>query len=465
MNQNRPRSGDDAFDDVVSALCGLIGRCVISCAATLCWTIVSVVLVKWVPSDWCWYAIVIYLVLLVTCVGIAAVPWPCRARDVARFILPVMGDVLRWRRRRARRLGNEWLRDTRLVTDADDRRPVSHPVFLWPDRIEIQRLRVVGVTEERIRAAVTASLARLDMADYRLTRTGNSAWVIDLYTRDRIDVLREPRVLRDIVPARARVGHLYVPVGRDLDGDAWQDLADLSGALLSGLPGSGKSSGMNELAVALLARPDLAEVHVLDGKGSGDWRWAQGRAAGYVATSGYDEALRLLRLLHGRMMARLTDAAGSEDPNMWHGFGVSHPDRAIVLFIDEVQTWTDPPQMSKESKEGRDEFLSLVTDLIRRGRSAMIVVVLATQRPVATVIPTSLRDICGLRICLRVRTTDSARAALGDLVDGDPSPCDIPPDATGMGVMTTDTGHVKVIRFDYLPPDALRAFGRPKTEH
>jgi hypothetical protein len=55
----------------------------------------------------------------------------------------------------------------------------------------------------------------------------------------------------------------------------------------------------------------------------------------------------------------------------------------------------------------QDEFKTLVRDLVARGRAAGIIMIAATQRPSADIIPTSLRDLFGFRVAFRC-TTDSS---------------------------------------------------------
>jgi len=50
---------------------------------------------------------------------------------------------------------------------------------------------------------------------------------------------------------------------------------------------------------------------------------------------------------------------------------------------------------------------------VRRGRSAGILVVLASQRLTADAIPTVIRDICGVRIAGRVTRPEDAELILG----------------------------------------------------
>ncbi len=52
-------------------------------------------------------------------------------------------------------------------------------------------------------------------------------------------------------------------------------------------------------------------------------------------------------------------------------------------------------------------------DLVARGRAAGIIVVAATQKPSADVIPTSLRDLFGFRCALRCNTPQASDTILG----------------------------------------------------
>src|SRR5438045_1214935 len=63
--------------------------------------------------------------------------------------------------------------------------------------------------------------------------------------------------------------------------------------------------------------------------------------------------------------------------------------------------------------EQQKEFVTLVRDLVARGRAAGIIVVAATQRPSADIVPTSLRDLFSYRLAFRCTTDSSSDIILG----------------------------------------------------
>ena len=75
----------------------------------------------------------------------------------------------------------------------------------------------------------------------------------------------------------------------------------------------------------------------------------------------------------------------------------------ILCVIDELAYFS----VTIGTKDEQDEFRTLVRDLVARGRAAGIIVIAATQRPSADIIPTSLRDLFGYRVAFRC-TTDSS---------------------------------------------------------
>jgi S-DNA-T family DNA segregation ATPase FtsK/SpoIIIE len=74
-----------------------------------------------------------------------------------------------------------------------------------------------------------------------------------------------------------------------------------------------------------------------------------------------------------------------------------------VLIIDELAVFTKATK-----KKDADEFSGLLRDLVARGRAAGIILVCATQRPSADIVPTSLRDLISIRIALRSTTPDAS---------------------------------------------------------
>ena len=81
----------------------------------------------------------------------------------------------------------------------------------------------------------------------------------------------------------------------------------------------------------------------------------------------------------------------------------------VLVVFDEMAYFSATIGESKQQKE----FVGLVRDLVARGRAAGIIVVAATQRPSADIIPTSLRDLFGYRWAFRCTTDASSDVILG----------------------------------------------------
>lgn len=80
-----------------------------------------------------------------------------------------------------------------------------------------------------------------------------------------------------------------------------------------------------------------------------------------------------------------------------------------MLVIDELAYYS----ATAGDKRQRDTFSTLLRDLVARGRAAGVIVVAATQRPSADIIPTSLRDLFGYRLAFRCTTESSSDIVLG----------------------------------------------------
>jgi S-DNA-T family DNA segregation ATPase FtsK/SpoIIIE len=89
---------------------------------------------------------------------------------------------------------------------------------------------------------------------------------------------------------------------------------------------------------------------------------------------------------------------------------VAHGLPLWVLIIDELAFHTSVVGTSKQ----RAEFGVAARDTVARCRAAGVIPLMATQRPTADVVPTSLRDLFSLRCAFRTTTTTSSDVILGD---------------------------------------------------
>ncbi|MFJ5593213.1 cell division protein FtsK [Streptomyces noursei] len=211
------------------------------------------------------------------------------------------------------------------------------------------------------------------------------------------------------------------PVGTDeYAAPVLQPLNEVPGMTIGGLPGYGKTSLINSF-LARLAPSDAVQFAVVDGKAS------------TAAQSDYaDIAPRLFRFvgsdlaaanrffhemvdLHSRRTEHSREVLGTQ--NMWQ-VGPSAAWPWLVIVVDEAYTFfreqkgSDPETKKRAALAA--ENVRLVEHLVRQGRSAGILVVLATQKVTGDALPTSIRDVCSVSLSFAQRTTDAAVAALGE---------------------------------------------------
>jgi len=159
---------------------------------------------------------------------------------------------------------------------------------------------------------------------------------------------------------------------------------------------------------------------LIDGKGLSELgRW-KGVAAGCVTTLA--DACTLLAHVEAERQRRQSERAAL-GLRIWRPGEVA----TVVVVIDELSVFTDLTGTSGEDRSMRQHFIRLLVDLVRLGRADRIVVVAATQRPSADVVPTAFRDLVGVRVALRCTTREQAQIALG-AAWAEADPTTLPPD-------------------------------------
>lgn len=174
--------------------------------------------------------------------------------------------------------------------------------------------------------------------------------------------------------------------------------------LVSGTPGSGKTTLLRAVATCLASLPDVA-VFVVDGKESADYEPLRGRVE-LVRDLGAGRALLAELAAHVRRENRAQD--GTRHP--WLDRSEARPVRVVI--VDEVADLVGG--ISRDAKRSGEDTAQALSELVRLGRGAGYAVILATQRPTVDALPGLIRDNVPHRACLRVATTDAAKAALGD---------------------------------------------------
>lgn len=409
-------------------------------------------------------------------VGVVAVSlpigfrWRTRRQTVCygeelRFALVVIGSRRKWA---------DLLEILGLAVHADLRRS-------WPRRLmstsvgrshrgrrPVQYIPLIaGVTRKPYGAAVTVVGApgqsletwqrhcgelssALRVREVIVAEPNPGAFELQLRVRDPLAnpvVLAEPPVSR----------HWELPLGINEQGvpiTGW--CHNVSGVVVGGVPGGGKSAWLAMALVSLAQRDDVQWL-LIDGKQGYDLEGLASRAYRYVSgdDAGNLEVVRdALQDVQRLMRERLRFARELYGhANLWSAKPSRlHP--VVLAVIDECQTYLDGRSLrTRDAKAVGAEIESIVQDLVKRGRSAGIVVVLSTQRPTADSIPTGIRDNCALRVCFSVRTREAARAVLGEFsTDSATSPIGAP---TGVGVSSLDGVEFR-FRSPFVPDSVLR---------
>lgn len=193
-------------------------------------------------------------------------------------------------------------------------------------------------------------------------------------------------------------------------------LAYTSGVIGS-VPRMGKTFALRELALVGALDP-RCEIYAYDLKGTGDLSALKLVAHRYGVgdePEDVEQQLAELRELRQEMRRRVKVIRGLPDevcPDRKVTSDLAsqrvlklHP---VLVTVDECQVWFE-----YEDDAIRKEFIAICTDLVKRGPAVGIMIYLATQKPDAKAIPTSIADNAVVRLCLKVMTWQSNDQVLG----------------------------------------------------
>jgi S-DNA-T family DNA segregation ATPase FtsK/SpoIIIE len=206
-----------------------------------------------------------------------------------------------------------------------------------------------------------------------------------------------------------------LPYGFDTKGDPVTVALMYSNLLVGAIPRQGKTFSVRVVVLGAALDPTV-ELHLHELKGTGDFEAGEPIAHRYTSGPARDtdlqsvmasirevhsylepRALTIARLGPDRCPEKKVTRALANDPAL----GL-HP---VLLVIDEVQELFD--------SDYRDEAERLLKAIIKRGPALGIILVLATQKPDAKSLPTSIASNMGLRLCLRVADQTANDMVLG----------------------------------------------------
>jgi DNA segregation ATPase FtsK/SpoIIIE, S-DNA-T family len=216
--------------------------------------------------------------------------------------------------------------------------------------------------------------------------------------------------------------------------------------LVAGEPGGGKSVLLQNILGHASQCTDV-QLWLFDGKRLELGMWQD--AADVFVGPNLTQAIGVLKWLQDEIDRR-TDAMLK--------FGIRKIERhhqvdMILCVLDELAYYS----ATVGEKNQREDFIATLRDVVARGRSVGIIVVAATQRPSADIVPTSLRDIFGYRCAFRCTTDVSSDIVLGfGWASQGYSAFSIAPEDRGVGWLLAEGGTPRRFRAAYLSDADIR---------
>jgi hypothetical protein len=286
--------------------------------------------------------------------------------------------------------------------------------------------------------------ACLGVCELRIGRdAGHAAWGTALLVeRDPLEGMSRPWPFAEVGGALSLWAP--IPVGVDELGNTVAVSLPERNLLIGGEPGAGKSAAMS-LVLAAAAMDPTARLWLLDGKLVELAAWEP--SAERIAGADVEHAIALLEHVQGEMEARYREllARGQRKISREDGLPLH------VIACDELAFY-----LTAEDRKQRTRFAELLRDLVARGRAAGVIVIAATQKPAADVVPTALRDLFGFRLAMRCTTPQASDTILGQGWSSQGhNAATIGPAQRGVGLLLAEDGLPVRLRSFYLDDQAL----------
>ena len=212
-------------------------------------------------------------------------------------------------------------------------------------------------------------------------------------------------------------------LGESYAGPVTVNLAHIPHILLGGSTGSGKSVLLKLLLMQALHKG--AEVYIADFKGGVDFPkvWHEKCRMCFTEENLRDTLDQLVAVLEYRKSA--FKALGCPNIDAYNET-TEQPLPRLIFACDEVAEMLDKTGADNERKKLLAQIESRLSTIARQGRAFGIHLILATQRPDATIIPGQIRNNMDFRVCGRA---DSVLSQI--ILDNTSAAEQIPKDARG----------------------------------
>jgi archaellum biogenesis ATPase FlaH len=372
--------------------------------------------------------------VVVIAAGIAAFYYRHRLH---RFLMPL----------RLLSVRHSWARATRMCGLAGPygARPKAVRIISAPFGDDLLVKMPTGSQVAELEDAAEALAVALEVREIRVRRSADNAAFahVVIVRRDSLATGSHPWPL--VYSPRCSLW-APVPVGMDENGREISLGLPERNVLVGGEPGAGKSVFLS-LLVAAAALDPTVKLTLLDGKlvELAAWRACADENVGPSVA----EAIEVLGSIQEEMDQRYRALLSMKRRKVMAGDGIA----LHVVVIDELAFYLGGPD-----RKQRAEITELLRDLVSRGRAAGIIVLAATQKPSADVIPTQIRDLFGFRVALRCSTPQASDTVLGQgWAALGYSAATVDPSARGVGFLLAEGGVPVRFRSCHLSDDQIDA--------
>ncbi|MBT8165014.1 MAG: hypothetical protein KJP22_12770 [Acidimicrobiia bacterium] len=363
-------------------------------------------------------------------------------------IVLAVGPVRRFMGRRLRhaRVRRQWARAVRWarISSFGYRVPSVRKMKDIPagQRFHVRVPRGSSVSDLEHASEVIA--ASLRIRELRVRRAADNASRAEVVIARRDPLALGPPLLWPHMDADEASLWQPIPVGVGEDGQPVTVMLPERNLLLGGEPGGGKSVALS-LLVATAALDPTCKLWLLDGKLVELAAWS--RCAHGSAGVSVTEAIDVLHTLRTEMDERYARLLLGGKRKVSQGDGLP----LHVVVVDELAHY-----LTGSDRKQKTEFADLLRDLVSRGRAAGIIVLAATQKPAADVVPTSIRDLFGFRWAMRCSTPQASDTILGSgWASAGYAATDIDPASRGVGYLLHEGGLPQRLRSYYLDDSAV----------
>jgi hypothetical protein len=208
--------------------------------------------------------------------------------------------------------------------------------------------------------------------------------------------------------------HLALPVGVAGDGrHVALPLRGLGNVVIGGLPNYGKSELLASMMAGLLrqdATGERQQIAVIDMKLVSFGNLPDLAGLRWPVATDIDEAHQVIAAARAECSRRYEVLRAARARTLEEYQTVTgEPLPYLTVLVDEIADLTQDDDRGR-----RERFLSSAMQIARQGRAAGVGLVMATQRPSADVLPSSLRNLAGAAVAFRVQRNHDSIAVLGE---------------------------------------------------